>query len=266
MEVTKKGMQKGAAPARQAQKQFGLQARLYAESDVHSAGESLERVMEYAAQGQYKVAVDLGTGAGFTAFALAPYSRHVLATDIAPAMVSQVQRLAIERGLDNVEVLLAEAEDLPFVSGSLDAVSCRHAAHHFHDLPRAAREVRRVLKSQAVFILADTVAPESDYEALWMNDIELKRDGTHQRDLKPSQWRRLLEQEGFGITHSSITKVNLEFNDWVRRSATPKGNVESLLHDFLAAPPSVVTAFGIQRDGSGISFQWDALVLRAVRL
>lgn len=258
-------MSKDNPPARPAQEQFGRQAGFYAESDAHRAGESLDSVVEYASLGRYGTVVDLGTGAGFTAFALAPYATRVLASDIAPGMLAQVNRLATERGIHNVELLLGEAEALPFAVGSVDAVSCRQAAHHFHDLPRAVREVKRVLKSGAVFILSDSVAPEGDQEARWMNDVEVRRDATHQKGLRPSEWRNLLEGLGFGITHWSLAKVYLEFNDWVQRADTPQHLIKPLREDFLRAPAAVVATFGIQPDDGAINFHWDALVLRAVK-
>jgi len=258
-------MSKEIPSARPAQEQFGRQAQFYAESDTHRSGKNLEVLTEYAALGRYSTVVDIGTGAGFTAFALTPYSKHVLATDIAPGMLAQARRLAAERGLDNVRLLMAEAENLPFATGSVDAVSCRQAAHHFHDLPGAVEEIRRVLKPGAVFVLSDSVAPEGDYEALWMNDVEVRRDATHQRDLKPSEWRSFLANVGFEITHWSMVKGYLEFNNWVRRSAMPQEKIERLRQDFLSAPASVVEAFGIQPEGEAINFHWDALVLRAVK-
>ena len=251
--------------ARLAKEQFGRQARLYAESNVFRADESLAAITEYAALGHYNSAADLGTGAGFTAFALSPYSNRVVATDIAPAMLSQAKRLAEERDLGNVDLMMAEAESLPFADGSLDIVSSRHAAHHFHDLPKAVEEVRRVLTPGALFILSDPIAPEGDYEASWMNDVEVRRDASHQRDLKVSEWSGLLEEAGFDIAHRSIVKVYLEFNDWVGRAATPQAQVGSLRRDFLSAPESVAAAFGISPDGPAINFHWDVLVLRAVK-
>ncbi|MSQ22270.1 MAG: class I SAM-dependent methyltransferase [Dehalococcoidia bacterium] len=135
--------------ARPAQDQFGRQAAFYAESVTFRHGESLDAVAEFAALGRYARVVDLGTGPGFTAFIMAPYSQHVLATDIAPGMLVQARRLMAGRRLDNVGLMLAEAESLPFTPDSLDAVTSRQAAHHFHALPRAVAEVWRVLKPGA---------------------------------------------------------------------------------------------------------------------
>ncbi|MSQ22269.1 MAG: hypothetical protein EXR53_03045 [Dehalococcoidia bacterium] len=120
-------------------------------------------------------------------------------------------------------------------------------------------------KARGPLILTDPAAPEGDFEAAWMNDVEIRRDSTHQRDRKVSEWRQLLEGVGFHVTHYSMAKVYLEFNDWVRRSGTPMAEVESLRRDFLAAPASVKTAFGIQHEGDDIKFHWGVLVFRAVK-
>ena len=251
--------------ARPAQAQFGRQAAFYAESVTFRHGESLDAVTEFAALGRYGRVVDLGTGPGFTAFIMSPYAQQVLATDIAPGMLAQARRLTAERGLGNVGLMLAEAESLPFATDSLDAVTSRQAAHHFHALSGAVSEAWRVLKPGAPLILTDPAAPEGDFEASWMNDVEVRRDATHQRDRKVSEWWHLLEGAGFKLTHWSMAKVYLEFNDWVRRSGTPAGEVESLRRDFLAAPASVKAAFGILAEGDDIKFHWDVLVFRAVK-
>lgn len=251
--------------ARKAQEQFGPQARFYAESVVFSGGEGLDAIAELAAMGRYQWALDLGTGAGFTAFAMSPFSEQVLATDIAPEMVAEAQRLAAERGLENVRPMMAESSALPFTADSLDAVTCRQAAHHFPSVGDFLGEVWRVLKPDAPLILSDPVSPGDSALASWMHDIEMRRDASHQRDLTVHEWYGLLEETGFELTHAFDTKVHLEFNDWVVRSATPEEQVESLRRDFLTASASIVDAFGIRPQGDEISFSWDVLVLRAVK-
>ena len=258
-------MQSDEVAARRAQGQFGRQARFYAESSAHTHGEGLDAIAELAATGRYQWALDLGTGAGFTAFVMSPLSGQVLATDIAPGMIAQARRLAAERGLDNVRPVMVESAALPFVSDSMDAVTCRQAAHHFPSVGGFLAEVWRVLKPDAPLILSDPVSPDDSDLAAWMHDIEVRRDASHQRDLTVQEWYGLLEENGFELTHTSDTRVYLEFDDWVRRSATPEDQVESLRRDFLTASAPIVDAFGIRLQGEEISFSWDVLVLRAVK-
>ena len=72
-------------PPLAAQQVFGPQAAVYATSKVHIRDDSLESVerMVDAANGtnRYGWTIDLGTGAGFTAFAVAGVSDRVIASD-----------------------------------------------------------------------------------------------------------------------------------------------------------------------------------------
>ncbi len=246
-----------------AQEQFGRQAALYVDSFSHATGESLAAIREYAARGRYRRAVDVGTGTGFTAFAVAPMSGEVVATDVTPEMLAEARRLGAAQGMANVRYALGAAEHLPFVDGSLDLVTCRTAAHHFQDVLRAIGEWRRVLEPGGILLLSDSVAPEDRELSRWMNDIEVRRDPSHTWNMTPSDWRRVLGEHGFAITDETMTKVYHEFDDWTGRSGTPAGEVERLRRDLLDAPPGAVDAFDIRQEDGRLRFFWGCLVLRA---
>jgi SAM-dependent methyltransferase len=248
------------------QEQFGRQAHYYTQSLVHSSGESLQVIQEWVAKGCYRLAADIGTGTGFTAFAVAPYADRIIAADITPAMLKETRSLAEDRGITNLECTLAAAEYLPFTDGSMDLLTCRTAAHHFQELGKAVAEWRRVLAPEAELILVDTSCPEDSATADWMNDVEVQRDPSHVRNLAPSEWLALLQAHGFCITGNALAPVLLEFGDWVQRSGTPASVVQSLRRDFVNAPSGAVEAFNIHQDESStINFQWSCVVVRAVR-
>lgn len=251
--------------AQLAQVQFDRQATSYSMSSAHFGGGGLELIREYASFGHYDLVVDLATGVGFAAFAIAPYTKKIIATDISLRMLEQTKKLSGDYKANNLSLAMAEAETLPFASNTVDLVSCRQAAHHFHNLSYALAEIVRVLKPGGVFLLSDTVSPEDSLLDEWLNDVEIRRDPSHWRDWKPSEWLELIDQVGLTITHTETTKVNLEFADWVKRSATPEKNVITLRQDFLGTSQSVSRTFGINVQEGLIHFHWKALVLRAVK-
>ena len=252
---------------RASQEQFGRQASYYAISPVHRHGDNLNVVQEYIQKGTYEYAVDIATGAGFTSFLLAEQSQNVLATDITASMLEETRRLGEQRGLANVGQGFFVAEALGFSDNSLDIVSCRTAPHHFENVDLFLDEISRVLKTGGVFVMSDTVTPEEDDIAAWMNDIELRRDSSHIRDWAPSEWLQAIENRGLKVTDSAITRAELEFNNWVERSGTADDEVGRLRQDFLGASDAVNKAFMIDpHDGGGlINFSWPALVVRAVK-
>lgn len=251
--------------AQLAQVQFDRQATSYSVSSAHSGGEGLELIREYASFGHYDLVLDIATGAGFSAFAIAPYTRKIIATDISLRMLEQTKNLSGGYKANNLSLVMAEAETLPFASNTVDLVSCRQAAHHFHNLSYALTEIVRILKPGGVFLLSDTVSPEDSSLDQWLNDVEIRRDPSHWRDWKPSEWLELMDQVGLMITHTETAKVNMEFSDWVKRSATPEKNVITLREDFLGASQSVSRTFGINVQEELIYFYWKALVLRAIK-
>ena len=246
--------------------QFSRQAGEYAVSAAHSSGESLDILERLASEGRHRWAVDVATGAGFTAFAAAPYCERVLATDISPGMVGETRRIASERGLGNVFPVFAAAESLPFLNGSLDLVTCRTAAHHFHRLEESVSEVVRVLRTGGAFLLADSCASEDATAAAWQHDVEIRRDPTHVRNVSPSEWRDLLERAGLVITFEALARVEMTFSAWTLRSGTPSDVCERLRLDWKEAPPEAVSEFRIiALDPDDFHFSWPVYVCRAIK-
>ncbi len=253
----------GLEETRAAQRQFGRQAAHYVDSASHRNGDSLELLVALAQSTGRELVLDVATGVGFTAFALAPGSRWVMATDIAPQMLEQARRERSRRGLRNVSLGLAAAECLPFADGAFDRVACRTAAHHFADPVSAVREMARVLKPGGLLLLADTVAPEDELVSDWMNAVEKRRDPSHQRNLPPSEWRQVLADQGLAVTGEAAAFVPHELFDWVRRSGTRASDVAQLQRDLASASPAAREAFAIRREGETFRFQWPCSVFRA---
>jgi ubiquinone/menaquinone biosynthesis C-methylase UbiE len=247
------------------QRQFGPQAHRYARSYIHRRGRSLAMVLELAATGQGDLALDVGTGAGFTALGVAGRARRVIATDITPEMLAQTRRLAERRRLANVDVGLAAAEALPYADAAFDLVTCRLAAHHFRDVPAALAEFRRVAKPGSRVVVSDTVSPEDEAVAAYMHDLELRRDSSHVRDLTVSTWRSLLAEAGLRLLEERLARSYQEFEEWVGRSNTAAAQVPGLRRDLERASAAARRIFGIRlRDGT-IRWAWDNAIFLTVR-
>ena len=80
-----------------AQERFGTFAATYATSRSHAKGGSLPRLVELLAPHKGATALDIATGAGHVALALAPHVTHVIASDLTPQMLMVARGLAAER-------------------------------------------------------------------------------------------------------------------------------------------------------------------------
>ena len=78
-----------------------------------------------------------------------------------------------------------------------------------------------MLRQGGVLVMADTVAPEDDAVAQWLNDIELRRDFSHVKDRQVSEIESLLEARKLKVVRKEYARVYLKFNEWVARTGTP---------------------------------------------
>lgn len=202
--------------------QFGREAEKYLTSKVHADLDALAELVELV-NPKGGTVVDIGTGAGHMAFAIAPFVDKLIATDPTPQMLQVTATEAIRLGLTNLETREARAEALPFEDESIDGVTCRVAAHHFDDVPQFVSEVARCLKSGGWFLLVDTVSPEDDDAARKLNDFESIRDPSHNRNWKISEWEKLVRDTGLSVQSVSERFKELEFHAWMdRMSVSPE--------------------------------------------
>lgn len=251
--------------------QFGAVAAAYTTSPVHSDPESLRRVVELAKPQPTDRALDIATGAGHTALALAPRVSEVVAHDMTQPMLRETARNAAARGLANVVTQQGIAESLPFPDGSFDIVTVRTAPHHFADIRAAIREMARVAKPGARIVIVDSASPEDAALDRQWNHIEKLRDPSHVRNYTASEWRSMLADAGLRVTfaESSFAMENgrpMDFAAWVRRMNTPPAAVRELTRLFRDASPALAAALRIEiaRDGA-ISFSVPLITFAAVR-
>ena len=143
------------------QERFGAFAATYATSRPHAKGNSLLRLVELVAPQETWIALDIATGAGHVALALAPRLAHVVASDLTPQMLGVARGLAREREILNMSFAEMRAEALPFADLTFDLVTCRIAPHHFDDVSRFVAESARVLRPGGVFGLVENISPDT---------------------------------------------------------------------------------------------------------
>jgi ubiquinone/menaquinone biosynthesis C-methylase UbiE len=244
--------------------QFGATAQEYVVSERHRAGRDLDRLVELAEPSPDDEALDIATGGGHTALALAPHVRHVVASDLTPKMLQTAEAFVREQGAANVTFELADAEQLPFADASFDIVTCRIAPHHFADVRAFCREVARVLRPGGRFMLVDSWSSEDDELDQFINEIERRRDATHARSHRISEWRAFVEEAGLSVDVVEPFERRHEFDSWTARSRMDPDEKRALEQLILAAPERVKAFFTIEiADDRVVSFADQKFLLRA---
>ncbi len=232
--------------------QFNPQSASYLRSAVHAQGPDLERARELVSrsvsrQGQ---ALDIGCGAGHLSFALARMINRVVAYDASEAMLKTVRATAADRQLKAIETRQGHAELLPFADKSFDLVATRYSSHHWSDLDKAMKEMRRVVRPGGFFLVIDVETWDNPLIDTYFQAIELLRDRSHVRDRSDAEWCQLFQKNGFVLLEHARWPVRLEFTSWLKRMRTPSGKAAMIRTLQNEAPEEVRAALNIEEDGS----------------
>jgi SAM-dependent methyltransferase len=242
--------------------QFSAHAGAYAESQEHLDQADLDIVLRFVAPTGTERVLDVATGPGHTAAFLAPHVAEVVAVDLADGMVAQAHALMTERGLSNVTVALADVDDLPYLDGSFDVVTCRIAPHHFAHLDSALHSIRRVARSR--FVVEDSCVPEDPQLGRFLNGVERVRDPTHVESYSLGGWTERLERAGFRVARSEPYRKRHAIDSWMARAGVDAARRAAVLEAFAEASPAAVEEYEIvYEDGRAVSYTDDKIIIRA---
>ncbi|MBY0085364.1 class I SAM-dependent methyltransferase [Brevibacillus sp. M2.1A] len=231
--------------------QFGTNAEKYVNSQTHATGEDLSLLTPWLNPSPDWVFLDVATGGGHLSKAIAPHVGQVFATDLTQPMLAAA-RNHLRSHTSNVFYVVADAEALPFLSESFDAVGCRIAAHHFPNPEAFVKEVARVLKPGGKFVLIDNIAAEDEKLDRFVNTLEKLRDHSHVRSYSRSEWLTWIEQEGLVESHSRIRKKTFPYATWVRRTTETEEQVEQVTAHITSADEVIQAYFAVEKEGEQV--------------
>ena len=244
------------------QKQFGQVAANYSTSAVHAKGIDLAEMVNIAQLRGHERVLDAGCGTGHTALTFAPHAAQVVAVDFTEDMLVQGRKLALERGITNIDFRLGDVEKLDFADGEFDCVVSRLSAHHWPHPQKALQEFQRILRPGGQFILSDIVGFADFTADTFLQTLELLRDPSHVRDHTDAQWLQMFAETGFTAEVSFRWGVWIDFQSWVKRMATPPLHVQVLQALFAGASSEVRSALQIEQN---CDFTFQAALIRGVR-
>jgi ubiquinone/menaquinone biosynthesis C-methylase UbiE len=149
--------------------------------------------------------LEIGCGTG-ASFALYSADAQVMATEPDSEMLKRAAKHTKEKGLANIELRRAAAQDLPFDDDSFDTVvSCLVFCHLADDAPAALAHIKRLLKPGGSFRFMEHVRNDES------------RFGARLQDFVNPLWKRFL---GAGCncnrrTQQAIEEAGFEI-EWVK--------------------------------------------------
>jgi ubiquinone/menaquinone biosynthesis C-methylase UbiE len=147
-------------------------------------------------------ALDVGTGAGALAFALAPLVREVVAVEIDEELAARARADAPP----NVQVVVGDGEHLELESFSFDLAGTLRTLHHTRRPELLVAELVRVTRPGGTLLVADQLAPVDPLAAIELTRFEHARDPSTTRLLSDGDLRGLFDANGLVLRRSVVER------------------------------------------------------------
>ena len=249
------------------QKQFGKNATHYVTSKTHAKGQDLHKLMDIAEMNGKELVLDIATGGGHVANALASKVDKVIALDLTSEILKVAKGFIDSNGHSNVEFVRGDAEQLPFKDESFDVITCRIAAHHFPNPRSFVKEVFRTLKNNGTFLFIDNVAPEKDELDAFYNAVEKDRDYSHFRAWKKTEWIKMMEEVGFELEELHSFRKTFIFDVWAKMMNLSGENQHKLSAFMMQSSQEHHDKFRIKvEEGQVTSFTGESVLIKTKKV
>jgi ubiquinone/menaquinone biosynthesis C-methylase UbiE len=156
-------------------------------------------------------ALDVGTGAGALALALAPLVREVVGLDPVPELLA----LARERGLPNTRFVEGDGTALPFPDGEFDLAGTHRTLHHVARPELVVSELARVTHPGGHVLVVDQLAPDDPARAAALHEFETARDPSHARLLGDPELRELFVANRLAVVRERHEEERRELSSYL---------------------------------------------------
>jgi len=189
----------------------------YSRSTFHTSTIRLQEVIDLARPEPDDLVLDVATGTGNTAFALAPHVRRVVGLDLTREMLLEGRRMAAARSIANLDWVIGDAMRLPFQEGTFDLYAVRAAPHHFADPDVFLAEAFRVLKPGREAVFIDCAPPQAARDLL--HEVEVRRDPSHVLSMTVDEWIGKLADAGFEVERAEGRELDWNYEEWMANMA-----------------------------------------------
>lgn len=203
--------------------------------------------------------LDVGTGTGIIAHALAPAVKRVVGLDSSTDMLEQARQMQHE----NEEFLEGDIREIDFPEGSFNKITARMVFHHIMtDIDKATQNCFRFLRPGGRLILSEGVPPHSDVKDWYTEMFRLKEER-----------RTFLEQDLIDLVRGAgfkdpVVRIyvapQMSVRNWLQGSGLPEETQERIyqMHQEL---DGLGRHYNMQLTENDILLDWKFVILAADR-
>lgn len=211
-------------------KDYDRQKRRTWGSDHGFGIEVTEQLLEALASYDGKAMLEVGVGTGRNAAVLfGKIKPWFVGLDLSKEML-ELAKTRTSAFKQHVDLILGDAEYLPFADFAFDAIICMSVMHYFPSQTEALMALLKALKKEGTFIYGDLTAHELD-DQRFLETLENTLCRAHARYCNPSEINRLLESCDFRVSRAKIIKYQKLFSSLMDDKGQYFGVTQEMLQE-----------------------------------
>jgi len=200
----------GVARKKLVQKYYSKRAKDYDRQKIRTwkskegfGAEVINGIIDALAGLESKAVLEVGVGSGRIGFPLLEkVNPWFVGLDVSREMLG-LAKARMSPYKENFDLILGDAEHLPFINEVFDAIVCLSTMHYFAFPERSLAEFSRILKERGVFVYGDVAMHELDNHG-FLERLEKTLSRAHAGFSKPSEMEKLLENHGFCVSKMRV--------------------------------------------------------------
>jgi len=171
----------------------------------------LKEILDGFREFNEKTILEIGVGTGRNAKPLLEKIEPCfIGLDLSKKMIQAAKKKLLGHK-KNVNLILGDADHLPFASDSFGGVLCMSTMHYFFDQEKALEDFRKLLKKKGILIYGDLSPHEFDNDEFF-ESLERTISKVHVRYYKTSEMKRMIEKSGFHVVRVRIIEYQKTYD------------------------------------------------------
>ncbi len=188
----------------------GFGAALFVQDygQIHLDDQHLTTLLQLCPLVKGKYYLDLGTGNGYIAFALAQQTPDIfiIGLDIVTKAIEANNQKAKAEQYHHLNFRAYQGIALPFADNEFFGVVSRYVFHHFPKPTMATQEIARIVEPTGFCLIADPIAHQQDSTDFINHFTGLKDDG-HVRFYPQTEIETLFADAGFTVEEQCVSSL-----------------------------------------------------------
>ena len=153
-----------------------------------------------------------------------------------------------------IQKIVSSLEEMPFPNNEFDVALSRQCLHYVNNLEETIKEIKRVIKRNGIFILAQIVPLENGTQNYWKEFMKY-RQPLRKHHFTQNEWEDLISNSGFQLISDQTFIHKSSVIKWAHKySIRDQNSINEQKRILLEAPDTFIKDYCVAVEGEDVTY------------